>query len=86
MQTTRTNESEEQVGTKEETKLDFAISDGYVELKSDDLEIENGHIVLKNQIIQIKIVPTLWNVTMGSKDNMSKKSVNINLREGNVKN
>lgn len=75
--------SEEQVGTKEETKLDFTISDGYVELKSDDLEIVKWSYSAKEPNNPDKNSANfIGDVTMGSKDNMSKKAVNINLREG----
>lgn len=73
----------EQVITKEEAKLDFTISDGYVEFENEDLEIVEWSYSAKDQSNSDKNgVSFMGDVTMGCKDNMSKKAVNINLREG----
>lgn len=74
---------EEQVGTKEETKVDFTISDGYVEFKGDDLEIVEWSYSAKEPGNPDKNGGNfMGDVTMGAKDYMSKKAVNINLKEG----
>lgn len=74
---------EEQVETKEETKLDFTISDSYVEFKNEDLEIVDWSYSAKEPSNPDKNSANfMGDVTMGGKDNMSKKAVNINLREG----
>ncbi|MEG0614056.1 MAG: hypothetical protein RR486_16290 [Clostridium sp.] len=73
----------QQVGSKEETKRDFTISDGYAELKSGDLEIVKWSYSAKEPNNPDKNSANfIGEVTMGSKDIMSKKAVNINLREG----
>ncbi len=74
---------EEQVGTQEEIKLDFSISDGYVELKGEDLEIVEWSYSAKEPNNRDKNSASfVGDIIMGSIDSMSKKAVNINLREG----
>ena len=74
---------EEKVGSKEETKQDFTISNGYAELKSGDLEIVKWSYSAREPNNSDKNSANfIGEVTIGSKDIMSKKAVNINLREG----
>lgn len=74
---------EEQVASKEETKGDFTIANGYAELKSGELEIVKWSYSAKEpNNTEKNSANFIGEVTMGSKNIMSKKVVNINLREG----
>lgn len=74
---------EQQLDAKEETKLDFNISEGYVELEGEDLEVVEWSYSAKDPDNQDKNGANLMgDVIVGGIDNMSKKAVNINLRQG----
>ena len=74
---------QEQMKIKEEPELDYTISDGYVELKSDELKIIEWSYSAKEPDNPDKNSASfMGDVTMGSNNNMSKKAININLKEG----
>lgn len=73
------NKPEEQV----EIKNDFTISDGYIDLNVEDVEIVKWSYSVSEPSNKDKNGANfMGDVTMGSKSNMAKKAVNINLREG----
>lgn len=77
--------SQQEVGRREDSELknDFIISDGYAQLKDEDLEIVEWLYSAKDPSNPDKNNSNfMGEVTNNIKDNMSKKSVNINLREG----